>query len=247
MHTKLFALVAAVGMLGLAVGPGVAAAAASDSGNAAANEPLDVSVTQEVGVWVSLTENGTGVENASVDVAVVGNCTYDEAGTHTTNEKGALLLSAPEENVTIDVTASTNNATATTTTSLTGTNGTDAAFGHQVSWFVQKLLGDGETGIGQQVAEFVTANNPGNAPDHAGPPAHAGPGDENESANETNGGNGPPAHAGGSDKGDGDDEGSASGNGNGGGPPDHAGPGDDADEDDDVDEEDESETETEAE
>jgi len=73
-------------MLGLAVGPGVAAAAASDSGNAAANEPLDVSVTQEVGVSVSVTENRTGVENATVDVAVVGNGTYDEAGTHDQRE-----------------------------------------------------------------------------------------------------------------------------------------------------------------
>ncbi|SFS11756.1 hypothetical protein SAMN05216559_3938 [Halomicrobium zhouii] len=242
MHTKLFALVAAVGMLGLAVGPGVAAAAASDSGNAAANEPLNVSVTQEMGVSISVTQNGTDVENATVDVAVVGNGSYDEAGTHTTNENGAILLSPPEEDVTIDVTASANNQTATTTASLTGTNGTDAAFGHQVSWFVQKLLGNGETDIGQQVSEFVRANNPGNAPDHAGPPAHAGPGDgnesvdENESANETNGGNGPPAHAGGPDEGDGDAEGSASGNGNGGGPPAHAGPGDDADEEDDADE-----------
>ena len=229
MRTKLFALVAVVGMLGMAAGPGVAAAAAGDSGNTAANEPLDVSVTQETGVSISVTQNGTGVENATVDVAVVGNGTYEDAGTYTTNEKGALLLSAPEENVTIEVTASADNQTASTTADLTVTNATNSGvFGQQVSNFVQSLLDSNETGIGPQVAEFVTANNPGNAPDHAGPPEHAGPGDENESENETKS-NGPPEHAG-NDKDKGNDKGN--GNGNGGGPS-----GDDSDD----------ETETEAE
>jgi hypothetical protein len=61
------------------------------------------------------------------------------------------------------------------------------AFGHQVSTFVQQLqTTTNGTGIGQAVSSFVVANNPGNAPAHAG-----GPGAENATDNGTQGG--PPA------------------------------------------------------
>lgn len=113
-------------------------------------------------------------------------------------------------------------------------------FGMQVSAFVHALIGnsgddanatnDSNVSIGQRVAAFVTANNPGNAPDHAGPkndtdsdrgkpahadsgnetgkPAHAGPGNETDQsddaadAEESDGGaGGPPADRGNGDSG----------------------------------------------
>jgi hypothetical protein len=109
-------------------------------------------------------------------------------------------------------------------------------FGQVVSAYVHGLIdGSNDTNdtnatndtavpLGQQIAAFVVANNPGNAPDHAGPggqpdhagagnetgkPAHAGPGNETSQ----------PDHAGPDgedDDGDADDD-------NGGGPPAHAG------------------------
>jgi hypothetical protein len=33
---------------------------------------------------------------------------------------------------------------------------------------------ENQSSIGRMIADFVVANNPGNAPDHAGPPAEAG-------------------------------------------------------------------------
>ena len=225
MHAKLFALVATVAMLGLSAGPGVAAAADST----AANDSLDVTTSQDDGVLVTVTQNGTAAENATVDVTADGNGSYAGTGTFDADESGTVALPAPEENVTLTITASVGDRTATSTLDATVENGTNASFGQQVSAFVQSLLASGETGIGQQVSEFVRANNPGNAPDHAGPPEdagkpdHAGPGDANETAteNETEADEPvPPAHAGGNDETTGGDRG------NGGGPPAHAGPGD---------------------
>ncbi|WP_302082020.1 hypothetical protein [Salinibaculum rarum] len=111
------------------------------------------------------------------------------------------------------------------------------SFGMQVSLFVDSAK-ENETGpLGPLVASFVVSNNPGNAPDHAGPPAWVVGGDENETDdNETrgppedvgpNGTQGPPADAGPSD----DNETR--------GPPADAGPNDER-EDSDGDEEDES-------
>ncbi|WP_255151624.1 collagen-like triple helix repeat-containing protein [Halorarius halobius] len=102
-------------------------------------------------------------------------------------------------------------------------NETDA-FGMEVSAFVHSLL-DGNTtneSIGQQVSEFVTANNPGadNRPDHAGPPEDRGPGNETE--------RGPPENAGpdgDTERGPPEDKG-PDGN-ETGGPPENAGPNDD--------------------
>jgi hypothetical protein len=89
-------------------------------------------------------------------------------------------------------------------------------FGMQVSTFVHGLIGssgddanatnDSNVSIGQRVAAFVTANNPGNAPDHAGPkndsdagpPSHVGAGNETGAPDHAGPGNetGKPAHAG---------------------------------------------------
>jgi len=192
MRTKLFALYAAVGLTLLAVGPGLAAAADS-AGNTDAGNTLAVGVSQadDGSATVSVTQNETGVENASVAVETADDGSYAGTGTYTTDGDGTVGLPAPEQNVTVDVTAAADNQTATTTADLTvaSANATNATefdtFGLEVSAYVSDLLGDENRtgGIGPAVASFVTANNPGNAPDHAGPPAHVT--GENESDNET--------------------------------------------------------------
>jgi len=71
-------------------------------------------------------------------------------------------------------------------------------FGHQLQAYIASLENGSDNSTnssdrprGILIATWVVANNPGNAPDHAGPPAWAGPGgDENDSDNETQ--RGPP-------------------------------------------------------
>lgn len=65
----------------------------------------------------------------------------------------------------------------------------EGVFGQQVSLFVDDLKDNETTAIGPMVAAFVVANNLGNAPDHAGPPAWVT--DDNETKEP-----GPPGHAG---------------------------------------------------
>lgn len=202
MHSKsLVVLVAAFLLVGA-----VAPAAASDGS-------LAVSVDQheDGSATATVTHNGTAVENATVDVnATDGN--YSAAGTYETDANGTVSLSAPEENVTIDVFAEYDNDTASTTAELVVAENTSTqefdSFGAHVSWFVHQLLDgwDDERGIGQVVAEFVTENNPGNAPEHAGPPAagssqHGGGNGGNQTAvHGQSGENGRPDHAGGNGK-----------------------------------------------
>jgi len=172
MNSKPFAVMATVGLVLFALGPGVATVGAQST------ETLDVSVSQAdtAAPTVSVTDNGTGVENASVTVEALDNGSYAGVGNDTTDENGTAELPAPEENVTVEVTATAGNVTASTTADLTaGATTEKESFGSVVSDFVQSLQ-DGETDtIGQQVATFVTENNPGNAPDDAGPPENAGP------------------------------------------------------------------------
>ena len=95
-------------------------------------------------------------------------------------------------------------------------NGSDA-FGLQVNAFIESLNDTNRTGPrGLLIADFVVSNNPGNAPDHAGPPARAGPGgDDNETDDRrgppedegNDGDQGPPEHAGNDKGGDGDENG----------------------------------------
>ncbi|WP_424001467.1 hypothetical protein ACOZ4I_16475 [Haloarcula salina] len=201
MRTKLFALYAAVGLIALAAGPGLVAGADS-AGNTAGNA-LAVGVTQadDGSATVSVTANDTGVANASVAVETVDNASYAGTGDYTTDENGTVGLPAPEQNVTVEVNATADNRTAVTTADLTvaptnATNETEFAnFGLEVSAFVADLLGDENRtgGIGPAVASFVTANNPGNAPDHAGPPAHVTGENESENATHPSDRRGPPA------------------------------------------------------
>ncbi|MFD1646580.1 hypothetical protein [Haloarchaeobius litoreus] len=88
-------------------------------------------------------------------------------------------------------------------------------FARMLTEYVQNVTNDSNVSApGLHIAEWVIEHNPGNAPEHAGPPAHAGPGADNTTANETDGGQGPPDHVG--DDGDDDeeeDDGSGSDNG----------------------------------
>jgi len=174
-------------------------------GPAAAADGLNVSVSQDGDdVTVSVTQNNTTVSDASVvvETANATNTTYEEAGNYTTDDEGVVELSAPAENLTISVDASSGNLTASTTADLlaesvvendtenvttdadlnvTFDNGTvdysnvtvddSNPFGLYVSSFVHMVQDENVSGpMGHAVATFVTTFNPGNAPDHAGPP-----------------------------------------------------------------------------
>ena len=167
---------------------------------------LGVEVEQDPGeeALVTVTDGNDTAENASVNVTTDDeNVTYDGVGDYTTDENGTVTLDAPEEDVTIDVTAEYENATASTTADLAVAADDEPEvrqpFGQQVRDFIRNLQGNGPGGFGAAVSDFVTGNNPGNAPDHAGNP-HA----TNETANASDGPGNAPEHA--------------------GGPPEHAGP-----------------------
>lgn len=87
----------------------VVTAGASVAGAATADEPLDVAVAQQSDTGtavVTVTQNDTTVANATVTVdsetPYVGNGTYE------TNENGTVVLPAPNESVTVNVTAATD-------------------------------------------------------------------------------------------------------------------------------------------
>lgn len=135
---------------------------------------LDVTVEQadDGTATVTVIRNNVTVENATVEVATVGNASYAGTGTYETDTNGTVSLPAPEEEVEVTVTATEGNDTAETTITLY-TAQKSGAFGQAVSDFVHSLLGSGERGIGHEVSTFATANNPSNGqgpPDHAGPP-----------------------------------------------------------------------------
>ena len=211
MRSRHFALYAVVALTLLAVGPGLVAAAEDGSGDAG----FAVAVTQPAGEepTVSVTNNETAVENASVTVETVDNVSYAGTGSYTTDRSGTVGLSAPEMTVDIEVSAAIDNHTASATATLTAVNVSDAnetddgetdanetddgemSFGNEVATFIDALLEhrNASTEVGPAVSSFVVANNPGNAPDHAGPPADVGDNETDEDDNETRG---PPADAG---------------------------------------------------
>jgi hypothetical protein len=207
-NTGLFALIGTALLVVSVLAPAVSAGAATAT--AAGNADLGVEVTQAGDdVEVSVTKNDTGVEGADVTVEPVGgNATYEGAGEYVTDDEGVVELGAPEENVTVAVTAAYRNETANTTVELRNEsyvedgNETDA-FGQEVSAYVEQLLSGDHAGVGPMVSEFVTENNPGadNRPDHAGPPEDRGP--DRDDADE-DGERGPPDHAGPPENGDDD-------------------------------------------
>lgn len=207
---------------------GAAPAAAQEDGD------LAVSVTQadDGSATVTVTDNGTAVENSSVNVtSETDNVSYAGAGDYETDENGTVGLPAPEENVTISVTAAFDNETATTTATLTAVEGdNESAFGQAVSSFVNSLNKNETDGpMGVLVSNFVLENNPASdkIPDHAGPPENkTGPPENKTGPPEDrgpDGDNGPPEDKGpGGDDSDTEDEEEEDDGSQG--PPDHAGP-----------------------
>ncbi|ELZ11142.1 hypothetical protein C479_07533 [Halovivax asiaticus JCM 14624] len=214
-RTKPIVAALLAGMLVLSVLAPVGAAATTDD-----STDLTIDVSDEEDPVVTVTHNDSAVESATVDVAIDENETDENAsyagvGTYTTDENGTVDLPAPSEAVTVVITATAENASATTTVELgPSDNESENAFGQLLSSFIEdtdKSEVDGP--FGQFVADFVHENNPGNAPDHAGPPADAGGDNESSQGPPAQAGNddgdeknGPPAHAGGPNDADDDDE-----------------------------------------
>ncbi len=97
-------LVTAMLVATMVVAAGAPAIAAADN----ADEPdgVDVDATQSAdtgNVTVTVAENGTAVANATVEVNASGN--YTGEGTYTTDANGTVELAAPDERVTVNVTA----------------------------------------------------------------------------------------------------------------------------------------------
>lgn len=215
MRSKSIAVAFACLLLVASVGPATAA-----------DGSLSVGVDQDDGgeVTVTVTHNDTAVENASVAVnATDENATYAGEGSYLTDADGTVDLPAPEENVTVEAVVAYNDTTASTTEDLVAASGTGESgpFGASVSAFVHELLNgtDEQRRIGRMIADWVVTNNPGNAPDHAGPPEDRGTpavasnvGDE-RSGNQTRGQGNETAGSGSTHPG------------NGHGPPDDRGPG----------------------
>ena len=167
------------------VAPGLALA---DTDQTAGN--LGINVAQNGEIAVTVTDDTATVENATVNVTVDDeNVTYEAAGTYVTDENGTVGLSVPEETVNVTISATYENRTADKRVTLAAETEDDDAqdvpFGQRVSAFLQALFGasDDDRSVGERVAGFVTSNNPGN------PPAHAGPGSVNDSdtLNDSNG------------------------------------------------------------
>jgi NACalpha-BTF3-like transcription factor len=144
---------------------------------------LSVDVTQDDGtgdVTITVADNGTAVENATVNVTAGENDTYTGAGEYTADENGTVTLADPDEPVELTITAMDDGDTATTAADLTPPE-PSGPFGLIVSTFVETLKNTGSSGsLGQQVSEVVTSNAPSNENASAnaserGPPEGAGP------------------------------------------------------------------------
>jgi hypothetical protein len=183
------------------------------------------------GAVVTVTDNESAVENATVEVESEDD--YAGNGSYETDADGTVNLPGYEgnESVTLDITATYDNETATTTLTLGEEDEANASqpFGQRVSEFVHDLLGDENRtgGIGQEVSKWVREHNPGKAKgpgdnpgNGGGPPAHAGPntGNETTDGNETKRGNGNGNGNGGPGANPGSGNGGGPGNGNAGGP-----------------------------
>ncbi|MFW6435481.1 MAG: hypothetical protein ACOCY1_03800, partial [Halovenus sp.] len=137
MERKTVLLVVTLSAMAAVLAVGAAPAAAQDDGD------LSVGVTQadDGSATVTVTDNGTAVANSSVSVNTTDeNVSYAGTGDYETDENGTVGLPAPEENVTISVTAAFDNETATTEATLTAVEGeNESAFGQGVSSFVESL------------------------------------------------------------------------------------------------------------
>ena len=120
---------------------------------------------------------------------------YEGAGTYTTDANGTVELPAPDDGVQLNIGVEDGNRT--TSANVTLDEGATVPFGQRVSGLVQQILqDDGNTSVGQAVAEFVRGNNPGNAPESAGPPEDRGNGSDAEQGPPEDRGNGSDAEQG---------------------------------------------------
>ncbi|MBB6646318.1 hypothetical protein H5V44_08445 [Halobellus sp. MBLA0160] len=210
---------------------------------------LDVTADQrDDGVVVTATDGGEAVENATVEVE--SNDSYAGTGTYATDGDGEVALPLPTANVTIEVTATDGNESATTTADLTvDFVNPQEPFGLAVSQFVSALQNVAVDGPpGQVISEFVTSNNPGNADEAPGQSGEApgqsdeAPGNSGDAPGQSGGapGNSGDAPGQSDDADDEDDDGPGAANGNA---PDDAGPDSEAESEDDEESDDETETE----
>lgn len=186
-------------------GVGVAAAGNTQS-TGAGNQSLGVGVQQGAGgVTVSVSQNGSASENATVRVAA--KTTYAGTGEYLTDAAGTVSLPVPNETVRVSISAEVGEQTGSTNATLHANAGQGPSFvpmGQRIAAFVHGLQqSGGVVKIGPAMADYVTALAPAGGPPTTGPPPWVG--DVADRA-------GPPAQAG-SDARSGDR-----------GPPDHAGP-----------------------
>ncbi len=230
-HLRLTALAITIGIVFTVFAPagvGVAAAGNEPVANAG-NQGLGVGIQQGAGsVTVSVSQNGTAVENATV--RVTANNTYAGTGEYMTDTDGSVSLPVPNETVMVEITAEAGNQTGTANATLHANAGKGPAFipmGQRIAAFVHGLQQTGGVvKIGPAMADYVTALAPAGGPPTTGPPPWASDvgnrgGPPDHAVNDARGGDrGPPEHAGPPDETDntsGSDARSA-------GPPAHAGP-----------------------
>lgn len=155
-------------------------------------------------LFVEVTNGDDYVENASVLVeSNESNYAYD--GNYTATD-GTLTLPAPTENVSVTVTATTSDETATADATLLAQTDENPNndFAEALVTFIEQMKPQNYDGsLGQQVSEFVHANNPASEKAN-GPPEHAGSNGKNAGGNDNAGDKpfddndrrGPPEHAG---------------------------------------------------
>ena len=121
--------------------------------------------------------------------------TYEGTGTYTTDANGTVELPAPDDGVRLNVEVEDGNRT--TSADVTLNDGTTVPFGQRVSGLIQQILqDDGNASVGETIAEFIRGNNPGNAPESAGPPEDRGNGSDAERGPPEDRGNGSDAERG---------------------------------------------------
>ena len=146
------------------------------------NETVDDNETSDDGVE----DNETSDDNETE---------YEGAGTYTTDANGTVKLPAPDDGVRLNVEVEDGNRTTSADVMLN--EGATVPFGQRVSGLIQQILqDDGNTSVGQAIAEFVRGNNPGNAPESAGPPEDRGNGSDAEQGPPEDRGNGSDAEQG---------------------------------------------------
>ena len=193
----LFGVVLSVMLLVSTAAPAFAGVAEDDlSVTVEQGDDVIATVTNDVIVNNTSANNTTtatvAVENATVTVDAE-NSTYAANETFTTDENGTVVLPTPEENVTVEVTATWNGSTATTTVDLVAADGEEDAgerdpytFGQRLSEFIHAMLhaGDVDGPLGQLVSEFARNNNPG--AEHRNENAEKGEQKHEEKRNERN-------------------------------------------------------------